>query len=167
MHPAPLARLIVFPAALALLLAAGCGPGQSPVSVRVKHQVGGPDDLVKGATPDPRWHAFQLHTFQMNHVWASAGRTGANGEVYRAKITIWSFDQNDAPIAELYFHDLGHDVSNPDFKDAPRPYQLHFPMSSIGPILQALRNANEPVYLYYFENQWAIGIAAPEPIGID
>jgi hypothetical protein len=156
-------------AAALVALTAGCGESPSPVSVQAKQELNGPPDLVKGAPWDARWHAYQLRGFQMNHVWSGPGHQSANENVYRLKLTIWDYAKDGSAVAELYFHDtpVGAEAGNPDPKDAKRPYQIHFPASATGPILQALRNANEPVYLYYYENQWAVGISAPEPVGVD
>jgi hypothetical protein len=154
------------------LLTAGCNPAPSPVSIKSKQEFNGPPDLVKGTPWDARWHAYQLRAFQMNHVWTGPEGLAPAGEIaypYRLKVTVWDFADDGSAVAELFFHDgpTGGNVGNPDPKDAKRPYQLHFPASAIGPILQALRNANEPLYLYYYENLWAIGIGAPEPVGVD
>jgi hypothetical protein len=151
--------------ALFALCLVGCGPPQSPVSVRVKEQLNGPPDLVKNGPWDKRWRAFQLHTFQMNHVWAGAGRPHEDGD-YRLKLTVWDYSDS-AVLAELYFHDGPAVTDNPDPNKSDRPYHLHFPATAMGPILQALRNANEPVYLYYYDNNWAFGLSAPEAIGVD
>jgi hypothetical protein len=154
-------------AACAFLWLAGCTPPPSPVSVRATKPLNGPPDLVKDAKWNNRWRAFQLHTFQMNHVWAGNGRHDAAGAAYRTKLTVWDYTA-DVPIAEIYFHD-GNEPANPD-PNAPglkRPFQLHFSSSAAGPILQTLRNANEPVYLYFYEDQWGVGIGAPEAIGVD
>ncbi|HVS53211.1 MAG TPA: hypothetical protein VHD62_12720 [Opitutaceae bacterium] len=140
---------------------------RAPESVRVKEEVEGPSDLVKGTPPNPHWHAYQLQRFQLNHVWAGAGRRDDSGNLYRAKVTLWDYSDDDSPVAEVYFHESAQDISNPPPSEAKRPYQLHFPITAVGPILQTLRNANQPIYLYYFENQWAIGINAPESVGID
>jgi len=152
-----------------VLITAGCGPAPSPVSVKAKQELNGPPDLVKGAPPDPRWHSYQLRAFQMNHAWTGTGYKSADASAYRFKVTVWDYADDGSAVAELFFHDgpTGAEDGNPDPKDAKRPYQLHFPASATGPILQALRNANEPVYLYYYENQWAVGISAPEPVGVD
>jgi hypothetical protein len=155
-------------AACAFVWLAGCTPPPSPVSVRAAKEINGPPDLVKGNKWDPRWRAFQLHSFQMNHVWAGAGHDESDGGQYRVKLTVWDYS-DDQPVAELYFHEANDNAGNPD-PNAPelkRPYHLHFPSSTSGPILQALRNANEPVYLYYYDNQWAVGVGAPEAIGVD
>ena len=155
--------------AVLVLLAAGCTPAPSPVSVKAKQALNGPPDLVKGAPWDARWHAYQLRAFQMNHVWSGPGYQTADGNPYRVKLTVWDYAEDGSVVAELFFHDTpaGALAGNPDPKDAKRPYQIHFPAGATGPILQALRNANEPVYLYYYDNQWAIGIDAPEPVGVD
>jgi hypothetical protein len=159
-------------AAVLVLLAAGCGPSPSPVSVKAKQELNGPPDLVKGVPWDARWHAYQLRAFQMNHVWTGPGGytpAGENAFAYRLKLTVWDYAEDGSAVAELFFHDgpTGELVGKPDPKDDKRPYQIHFPASASGPILQALRYANEPVYLYYYGNQWAVGISAPEPVGVD
>ena len=68
----------------------------------------------------------------------------------------------------MFFHDgPGAVPDNPDPKNAKRPYQLHFPASLLGIVLSTMRNANDPVYLYYYDGQWAVGISLPELVGID
>jgi hypothetical protein len=159
-------------AVVLVALIAGCGEPPSPVSVRSKQELNGPPDLVQGARKDPRWHAYQLRGFQMNHVWSGPGGYspgGDNAYPYRLKVTVWDYADDGSAVAELFFHDgpTGELVGNPDPKDAKRPYQIHFPATAVGAILQALRNANEPVYLYYYNQQWAVGISGLEPVGVD
>jgi len=149
-------------------LFAGCPRGPSPVSVREKTELNGPLDLVKDAKPDPRWRAIQLRTFQINHMWAGAGYTGGTGAPYRVKVTLWDYAGDSSAVAEIYFYDQALPVpANPNPKEAKRPYQLSFPSTLLGAILSTLRNANDPVYLYYYEDQWAVGISQPELVGID
>jgi hypothetical protein len=153
---------------MAVLVAlTSCSPPPSPVSIKSKVELNGPADLTKKIAANPRWRAFQLKTFQLNHVWSGPGRKEQGGEPYRAKLTLWDFSDDGSPIAEVYFHDPGQEVPNPDPNTSQRPFKLHFPIGAVGPIFQTLRNANEAVYLYYFEDLWGIGIGAPEPVGVD
>lgn len=143
----------------------GCGPAPSPASVRSKKDILAPSDLAK-KTPPQGTRAFQLRAFQIDHIWAGAGHGGDAAQRYRAKITVWDYNDESA-IAELYFHDAAPDGPIPNPDETARPYRLHFPASVIGPAMSVLRNANEPVYLYYYDNQWAIGVASAEPVGVD
>jgi hypothetical protein len=40
-------------------------------------------------------------------------------------------------------------------------------MAAMGPILNTLRNTNEPVFLYYYRGKWAVGTYLAEPVGAD
>lgn len=162
-YPAPLGICAL---AIVLGFVAGCKP--PPEMIRVQEVVKGPPDLTKGAAPAATDQAFQLHTFHLNHIWAGPnGLADASGH-YRAKISVWDYD-DDTPIAELYFRDdaslSGMEPANP--ATAKRPYQIDFPGSALMPILSTLRNTNEPVFLYYYHGNWAVGTYNPESIGSD
>jgi hypothetical protein len=152
-------------AALVLLLSfvgiAGCG--YSP------NDPDGPPDLMKSLQADRHARAFHLRAFQTQHIWAGAGY-GPDGADFRAKVALWDYSNEDPMLAELYFHDAERfDPAgrhhNPDPDKANPPYQIHFPMSAVGPVLNVLRSANERVYLYYYHNEWAVGILLPEVVG--
>lgn len=152
-------------AVLVLLLSfagiAGCG--------RSLKDPGGPPDLLAAGQTDSHARAFHLRAFHLQHIWAGAGN-GADGADYRAKVALWDYSHEDPMVAELYFHDADRfDPAgrhhNPDPDKAKAPYQIHFPMSTVGPVLQSLRSANERVYLYYYHGEWAVGILLPEVVG--
>lgn len=160
-------RLSLCLAALGLSLLAGCNP--PPESVQVKEIVSAPPDLAKAARPGSKNRGFQIKAFHLNQVWAGATDAQSVAPEYRAKITIWDYSDAKVALAELYFHDLNGaalPVSSTPI-NAKAPYQIHFPVSVISPILSTLRNTNEPIFLYYFEGHWAIGTYVPEPVGID
>lgn len=175
--------------ALALALTAGCGrdPDKAIVSLRVR----GTADLAKAIADDPKspWKVWGLHAYQLNHIWSGTGATVKDGKLasYRAKITVWDDDEkdHDLALAEIYFHDPDrfqpaglhrnpdpNDPKDPNNQNAQgkgpgRTFRLHFPGSTLGVILSALRNSNEPVYLYYYENQWSVGVSNAEAVGVD
>lgn len=129
----------------------------------------GPPDLVQNGQWDKRWRAYKLGLFQLNHVWAGTGHR-ANGGEYRAKVTVWDDAAKDNKvIAELMFHEpLLADVHvNPDPNKSTAPYRINFPHHSLEIIMQALRNSNEAVYLYYYDDQWALGVISREIVGVD
>ena len=153
-----------------LLLPAGfAGCGQShPVVLAATTP-----DFLKTLSANPRWRAYRLHSFQVQHLWSGIGHPAENGTDYRAKVVVWQYtaDQSPAVIAELYFHDperfepAGRD-RNPDPNTAGGgPFQLHFPVVALGPIIATLRAANDPVYLYFYDNQWSVGIPGAELVG--
>jgi hypothetical protein len=154
-------------AALVLLLsfagAAGCR--HSP------KDPDGPPDLMKSLQADRHARAFHLRAFQMQHIWAGAGH-GPDGADFRAKVALWDYSNEDPMVAELYFHDADRfDPAgrhhNPDPDKANPPYQIHFPMSAVGPVLNVLRSANEHVYLHYDHKEWTVRIFLPEVVGSD
>ena len=166
MRPHPHRSPFLFGLIAGLVLLASCHrapPAQPPKEYH------GPPDLVQPGKRDPRWRAYKLGLFQLNHVWAGPGHR-ADGEDYRAKVTLW----DDAPkdnkvIAELFFHDapLTDLAANPDPNKSLAPHRLHFPGNSLGTIMQALRNSNEAVYLYYYDDQWSLGVISKEIVGVD
>lgn len=145
--------------------AAGCKPEAE--NVKLKEHVAGPPDLVKNAPADPANRSFQLSAFHLNHIWSSPH--GATTPGFRAKVTIWDYTDDKNAVAELYFEDVSNGtaagISDPNHTN--RPYQIHFPVSTMGPIMSALRNSNEPVFLYYYQGAWAIGTYSAEPVGVD
>jgi hypothetical protein len=162
----PLLRTAAVFVAVAIL--AGCEPPPSPVTIKAPKEIDGPSDLVATKPRDPHARSFQLRAFQLNHVWSGAGHPADDGLPYRSKVTLWDFADDGSAVAELYLYDNGAALpQNPDPKDAKRPYALRFPIGAVGPIMQALRNANEPVYLFYYDGQWAIGINGVEAVGVD
>lgn len=167
------------PAALAVVvgLLAGCKRASSeidrapsPTALRATPSI---LDEIK-ANPKSPWKAYQLRAFQVNHMWGAAGYK-PEGENYRAKLTLWDDDAADknTAVAELFFRDVAqfdpkrHLNPDPNQTGAARPFRLHFPANTLDPILSTLRSANEPVYLYYYDNQWAIGVIVAEPVGVD
>ena len=144
----------------ALIMLAGC-------ERHAVVELSGPPDLVKDGKADPHALALPVRIFHVNHVWAGAGYE-ADGHDYRAKVTVWTNSSGEPPLAEFYFHDTErfepagrHKSSEP----GTGPHQIHFPMSTFGPILALMRSANEPVYLFYFRGRWAIGTSLAEAIG--
>ena len=118
---------------------------------------------------DPKARAFHLQSFHVQHIWAGSGH-GPEGTDYRAKVAVFDYSQDNALLAELYFHDSDHydpvgRHHNSEPSAAKQPYQIHFPMSTLGAMLDTLRTANERVYLYYAHGEWAVGIVSPEAIG--
>jgi hypothetical protein len=152
-------------AALLMVVPSGCKP--APENVRVKERVAGPPDLAKGGTADPSSRSFQLSAFHLNHIWSGPGSTASRS--YRAKVTVWDYSDEQAAVAELFFDDTTATAGAtvPDPNNAKRPYQIHFPITTMGPILSTLRNSNEPVFLYYYDGTWAVGTYSAEPVGID
>jgi hypothetical protein len=162
----PLRQLrYALPALLLVGVVPSCKP--PPESVQVKERVDGPPDLMPAGKANPANQSFQLSAFHLNHIWSSGGNTSTRP--YRAKITVWDYAEDQAVLAELYFDDAtgGSEPASSDPNRSKPPYQIHFPMSTIGPILGTLRNANEPIFLYYYEGAWAIGTYTAEPVGID
>ena len=169
------------PFAMAVVLLAGlssCAP-KSEHSASATVARGTPNVLEEIARqPGSPWKAYELRTFQTNHIWAGAGYK-PGGDNYRAKITLWDNDANlkDAAVAELFFRDPAQldakRYQNPDpnsvddGKPLARPYRLNFPTAALESVLSTLRSANEPVYLYYYDNQWAVGVVLAEPVGAD
>ena len=155
----------VFAIALVIAFAACKPPAENQ---EVKEKIDGPPDLVKDAKPNPANQSFQIRAFQLNQVWSGASGRSAGAEPYRVKVTVWDFDENGPALAELYFHDADKlPAENPDPNHAKRPYQIHFPMSALAPILGTLRNTNEPIFLYFYDGAWAFGTYSAEPVGID
>ncbi len=168
-----------------LAVFAGCGHhGEQKSLIELKAT---PDIVAKAAEPGSRWRAFNLRAFQVGHLWGAGGYT-PNGDKwanYRAKITLWDNDPKagDTPIAEIFFRDPDQ-VDKPAARQNPDPnnpndpnnqnaqnsgpgrtYRLHFPSSTLEAVLQTLRFANSDVYLYYYDDQWAIGTDSAEAIG--
>jgi hypothetical protein len=152
-------------AALLVLAPSGCKP--PPENVKIKERVIGPPDLAKDGNVSPANRSFQLSAFHLNHIWATTHSAPPRG--YRAKITVWDYADDHSAVAELYFDDTadGTAATVPDPASAKRPYQIHFPITTVGPILSALRNSNEPVFLYYYEGAWAVGTYSAEQVGVD
>ncbi len=153
-------RIVALFGLLALAVLGGC-------SRRSVEELTGPPDFVKDGKTDPHALALRIRVFQVNHIWAGTGNE-ADGADYRAKITVWSYSQGEPALAELYFHDAErfepagrHKSPEP----AGGPHQIHFPISTIGPITALMRSANEPVYLFYFRGKWCIGTSLAEAIG--
>ena len=176
-------------AALVLALTAGCDrTSDKPV---VSLGVRGAPSLVQTLAGDPTtpWKAWRLRAYQTDHIWGGDGPApkGDKSASYRAKVTVWDDDvqDHDTPLAEIFFRDPDqfqpaglHRNPNPNDPKDPanrnvqgtgpgRTFRLHFPSSTLGVVLSTLRNANEPVYLYYYDNQWAVGIANAEAVGAD
>jgi hypothetical protein len=152
-------------AALLVIVPSGCKP--APENVRIKERVAGPPDLTKRGTVDPSNRSFQLSAFHLNHIWSPVGNAASRS--YRAKVTIWDYTDEETAVAELFFDDVSAEAGAtvPDPSHAKRPYQIHFPITTMGPIMSTLRNSNEPVFLYYYEGAWAVGTYSAEPVGID
>jgi hypothetical protein len=169
----------------AVLLLAGCSrPLEQKSLTEVKDT---PDIVAKAAAPGSHWRAFNLRAFQVGQIWGGDGH-GPKGDKwanYRAKITLWDNDPEKANVAlaEIYFRDTGQLVTpelfvNPDPNDPKDPnnqnaqgqgpgrtYRLNFPMNTLDGVIQTLRFANSDVFLYYYDDQWAIGTDAGELIG--
>ncbi len=158
--PTPLSLCVI---ACVLVLLTGCKP--PPESVRVKEQVVGPPDLVKTLPSKPGNRAFQIRAFHLNHIWSATSADRA----YRAKVTVWDYADDESAVAELYFDDTVPEsaAANPDPAKSQRPYKVHFPIAALGPILNTLRNTNEPIFLYYYDGAWSLGIYTAEPVGVD
>jgi hypothetical protein len=152
-------------AALLVIAPLGCKPAAE--NVRIKEHVAGPPDLAKGGSADPANRSFQLSAFHLNHIWSSASNAASRS--YRAKVTVWDYTDEQAAVAELFFDDTADESATrvPDPRHAKRPYQIHFPVTTMGPIMSTLRNSNEPVFLYYYEGAWAVGTYSAEPVGVD
>jgi hypothetical protein len=119
--------------------------------------------LARG-TSGEKFRAYQLQAFHVQQMWAGAGAE------YRAKVAVWDYTQEEPLVAEFYFHDADRfdpasKHRNPDPVQAKPPFQIHFPMNTLGPMLDTLRTANEHVYLYYSRGEWAVGVRTPEGIG--
>lgn len=156
---------LVLAAALVIAFAACKPPAENQ---QVKEKVDGPPDLVKDAKPNPTNRSFQIRAFHLNQVWSGPTGHPDGAQTYRVKVTVWDFDETGPAVAELYFHDADKlPAENPDPARATRPYQVHFPMSALAPILGTLRSTNEPIFLYYYEGAWAFGTYSAEPVGID
>jgi len=161
MRTSPSLRRCVILVALAGWFA-GCGRSVSePTSI--------PGLAAHTGVFDPTFRAFHLQAFQMQHIWAGGGQ-GADGADYRVKLAVWDYGQDNPLVAEFYFHDADRfDPTgrhrNPDPTQAKPPFQIHFPMSTLAPMLDPLRTANERVYLYYAHGEWAVGVIRPEGIG--
>lgn len=119
--------------------------------------------LAKG-TSGPTFRAYYLQAFHVQQMWAGSGPD------YRAKVAVWDYALEDSLVAEFYFHDADHfdpanKHRNPDPTQAKPPLQIHFPMNTLGPMLDTLRTANERVYLYYSRGEWVVGVRTSEGIG--
>ncbi len=118
-----------------------------------------PPDLAQIIEKDHPPHFYQIKDFQIRHVWG-----GEKGYVdaYRAVITVK--DGKGTGFAELYFKDAHQKMpENPDpnvTKDIP--YQIYFPMSTLDAVLHNLRLASQPVYLFHYGHQWAVGVLGDE-----
>ena len=164
MFPSPLrARrpLSVLAGLLVLAVFSGCNRSRTMVEVT------GPPGFAKGVQQDPHALALRMRVFHVQQIWAGAGYEG-NGGDYRAKVSIWSYAQDEPPLAELYFHDAErfepaarHKSSEP----GAGPLEIHFPMSTFAAITALMRSANEPVYLFYYRGRWCIGTSLAEAIG--
>ena len=166
MRPHPHRSLFFFGLIAAIVLLTSCRRPPPPQPPKEYH---GPPDLVQPGKHDPRWRAYKLGLFQLNHVWGGTGHRADGGD-YRAKVTVW----DDAPkdnkvIAELFFHDtpLADAPANPDPNKSLAPHRLNFPGNTLGTVMQALRNSNEAVYLYYYDDQWSLGVISREIVGVD
>lgn len=162
MPPLPLPRrhLVAFVGLLALVLLAGCNR-------RSMLEVNGPPDLAKDGQTDPHGLALRIRVFHVQHIWAGAGYE-ADGADYRAKVAVWAYAQGEPALAELYFHDVDRfDPAGRHKNTAPGagPNQIHFPVSTLGPLLGLMRSTNEPMYLFYFRGKWSIGTSRAEAIG--
>lgn len=124
------------------------------------------------AKNDPAPHvSFALRGFAFNGVWG--GKLGYRSTVpYRAKITLWGAGPDE--IAELYFYDKcvpgNPDSTQPNYQDETnklRPYYvLNFPLTTLGPILEQLRNTPAKLTLNYYDGEWAIVATAGESVMI-
>ncbi len=106
---------------------------------------------------------FPIRCYQFRSIWG--GKVGYLGN-FRALISVWS--KESGPVAELYFHDSENLPDNPDPQDQTKtkPYQIHYPMSTLEPILHELRLSRNPLYLVYdypaSECQWAVAAEGGE-----
>lgn len=153
-------RLVALVGLLALVLLGGC-------SRRSLLELSGPPDLMKDGKTDPHALALRFRVFQVNHIWAGSGLE-ADGSDYRAKVTVWAYSQGEPALAELYFHDAERFEPSGRHKSpepGSGPHRIHFPVSTLGPIIGLMRSANEPVYLFYFRGKWCIGTSLAEAIG--
>jgi hypothetical protein len=153
--------LAALAALLALAVLSGCNRARTMV------EVAGPPGFAKAVQKDPHALALRMRVFHVQQIWAGAGYEG-DGADYRAKVSIWSYAQDEPPLAELYFHDSErfepagrHKSSEP----GAGPLQIHFPMSTFAAITALMRSANEPVYLFYYRGRWCIGTSLAEAIG--
>ena len=158
-------RILLCIAGAGAFLLNACTP--PPENVRVKERVSAPPDLVRAGATNPANQAYQLRAFHLNHVWADRGSGADAADSFRSKISVWDYENETAPVAELYFHDSRQESlpASSDPAHASRPYQIHFPLGTFEPILNTLRNTNEPIFLYYFDGRWAVGIYSAEPVG--
>ena len=158
---------LIGPAVVSLAVLAGCH--RNPEKLLASPGVAGTPNILKEIADHPGspWKAWRLRAYQVIQIQAGADAT------VRAKVALWGDDaeDHDTPLAELHFHDQSP-PANPDPNGAKasgssRPYQLHFPVTVLGPVLSTLRNSNESVYLFYYEKQWSVGVVAAESIGVD
>lgn len=181
-------------AALPLALATGCH--RNPEKILASPGVRGRPDILKEIAADPHspWKAFRLRAYHINQVWAGDGfePDGDKWANFRGKVTVWETVENpdgdpeepETALAELYFRDANqydpakHKNPDPNNPKDPnninaqgtgpgRTYRIHFPSAAMGIVSSILRNANEPVYLFWYHNQWAIGVANGETVGVD
>ena len=176
-------------AALALVLTAACD--RAPEKPLVSPGAHGAPGLVQKIASDPHspWKAWRLRAYQIDHIWGGDGYApkGDKWANYRAKVTVWDDDaqDRDTPLAEIFFRDPDqyqpaglhrnpdpNDPQDPNNQNAQgtgtgRTFRLHFPSGTTGVVLSTLRNANEAVYLYYYDHQWAVGVGAAEAVGAD
>jgi len=176
MHPGarPLAAAILLGLCF---LAGGCRDKSAAPGVIELH---GEFDIIEACKQNARWKNWKLHAYQLDRVWGGAGsRPDGPGSPRRAKLSLWA-EGTDTPVAELFFHDpdqfdpqkLDRNVDPNKSDDAAfpkpgQPFQLHFPSAALGPISASLRSANAPVYLFFYRDQWAIGVQGPEFVGVE
>ncbi len=165
MSSTPLPRqLLAVLTGLVALLALGACDRRGNIEV---HQ---PPGFAKDNKLDPHDLALRMRVFHVQQIWAGAGYE-ADGNDYRAKVTIWSYSQGEPALAELYFHDSekfdpsGRHTDSVPQTDQMGPLHIHFPITAFGPIIGLMRSANEPVYLFYFRSRWCLGTSLAEAIG--
>ncbi len=165
----PLSRHVVaVVAASVALLVSACQKSEKAVAP-IPHAS---PDILRTLRENPSGpnKAWRVHVYQIGQLWADS--SGGGPASPRAKITLWldaDGGANTPPLAELYFDDPGAPRSVVTAADpsANTPYQLHFSTVALGPVMSILRNANEPVYLYFYEGRWSLGIENAEPVGVD
>lgn len=124
-------------------------------------------DFAEAVKKDPFIEKrFMIKAYQIRHVWGGNEGYPASAFHYRALLTMWS--DSSGPVAELFFHDEGQRMPvNPDPRVVKEPpYQIHFPLTMLEPVLHQLRFSKVPVFLSYYspagENEWAVGCGDTE-----
>lgn len=148
-------RRLVVPAFIALTVTlAGCA-GLSPKLASNAAPMTGNPKIVR---------IYQIRHFTLDTVWAGSGFIAGSdaGGPFRAKLTL--FFSNCPRVAELYFYDLNlfkpeglHKNMDHACNASPGDYfKVHFPISSLDPILQQLHHSHGFLNLIFENSEWGI-----------